>query len=240
MCSNVIKKNQHLNRMITNFTIFGERRTGTNYLLKCLQTNLKIPFTGEYGYKHWYIQDIEPRGRKNTTTDTETSRSIHDADHTLFVIIIRNPHDWVSGMKNKPWHMPECDCSSTFNFIRKKYVSYETKKSHDSWSFDPITKKYFIEEADNLIDLRNKKHEHLYALRYHVKNYFIIRQERLLEDIEQLIRQFGLETKYDKVKMEGYKPPTKYPIGKPAIDFIKQNLHNSIDTMFYPEYCVLK
>ena len=51
---------------------------------------LYIKFTNEYGFKHWYIKDLTPRGINNTTTDNECIKSINDSDDTLFIVIVRN------------------------------------------------------------------------------------------------------------------------------------------------------
>jgi len=62
---------------INKFIIFGERNSGTNYLQKTLEAMLYIKFTNEYGFKHWYIKDLTPRGINNTTTDNECIKSIN-------------------------------------------------------------------------------------------------------------------------------------------------------------------
>ena len=48
--------------VLKNFTIFGERNSGTNYLKYILSNMLFIDFTQEYGFKHWYIKGVMPRG----------------------------------------------------------------------------------------------------------------------------------------------------------------------------------
>ena len=52
--------------VLKNFTIFGERNSGTNYLENLLKKVLYINFTNEYGFKHWYIKGLNPRGINNT------------------------------------------------------------------------------------------------------------------------------------------------------------------------------
>ena len=73
--------------MIKNFTIFGERNSGTNYLKAILLQNLEIKFTEEYGFKHWYIKNLNPRGRPNTTTDNQCLKDFKNNTNTLFIFI---------------------------------------------------------------------------------------------------------------------------------------------------------
>ena len=150
--------------MILDYTIFGERNSGTNYLLKTLQENLKIPFTQRYGFKHWFIKDLNPRGRPNTTTDNECIKSLEFSSHTLFIYILRNPYDWAAAMYERPYHINDSDRSSLLNFISHPYISYEVEQpvnhGHNSpttWYKDKVTQTFFIEESSNLISLRNLK-----------------------------------------------------------------------------------
>jgi len=104
-------------------------------------------------------------------------------------------YDWCGAMKVKPYHIKETDHSSVYNFISKKYISYENSLPSDHgptsispWYIDEETNTYFIDEAANLIELRNLKNNHFYALRNKVKNFHIIRQEYLKEDIQEMIK----------------------------------------------------
>jgi len=221
------------------FTIFGERNSGTNYLKKALQHILCLKFTSEYGFKHWYIKNLEPRGISNTTTDNECDRSIHDSDDTLFIFTIRNANDWVGAMYKRPYHIKESDRSSIYNFASKNYISYENKcpRDHQEKSKHPWYKNsnhkhpYFIDEADNLIELRNLKNNHFHALKNHVKYYYVIRQEYLLEDIQDMINKYDL--KYNSLTLPDYKAPKKYVLDVKTINFIQNNLDNNIDNNYY-------
>ena len=103
--------------VLQKFTIFGERNSGTNYLENILKQKLYLKFTNEYGYKHWYIKNLEPRGINNTTTDNECKKSIDDSDDTLFIVIVRNVYDWVGAMYKKPHHIKNMKRNSLLNFI---------------------------------------------------------------------------------------------------------------------------
>ena len=96
-------------------------------------------------------------------------------------------------MKQKLYHI-RSDKSNMYNFIRenilhtKKVYHQNIQKIHKSpWYVDKITGKYFIEEAENLIQLRNTKNTHFYNLKNRVKYFHIIKQETLEEDINKMI-----------------------------------------------------
>ncbi len=221
--------------VIKNFTIFGERNSGTSYLKKILQQMLYIDFTQDYGFKHWYIKDLEPRGINNTTTDNECVKSINDSDDTLFIVIVRNVYDWVGSMHKKPYHIKNIKGKSIFEFISNKYIAYEKScpKGHENGSKTPWYENtnheypFFMEEAENLIQLRNLKNNHFYNLRNNVKNYYLIRQEHLKEDIHNMLKTYDL--KYKFLDLKNYKTPNKYALDKDTIDFINENLDNLLD-----------
>jgi len=229
----------HTNNTITKFTVFGERNSGTTYLEKTLKKMLKLKYTKEYGFKHWYIKDLEPRGIKNTTTDNECIKNINDSDDTLFIVIVRNVYDWVKSMYKKPHHMKNIDKSSIYNFISKKYICFENKcqnnhkkNNNTPWCINKDNKyPYFIEESTNLIELRNLKNNHFYNLKNNVKHYFLVRQEHLLDDIKKMINQHKL--KYNFLNLPNYRKPKKYILDKKTVTFINNNLNNNIDNNIY-------
>lgn len=225
--------------VLQKFTIFGERNSGTNYLENILKKKLYLKFTKEYGYKHWYIKNLEPRGINNTTTDNECKKSIDDSDDTLFIVIVRNVYDWVGAMYKKPHHIKNMKRNSLLNFISNKYIAFENKcpNGHSNKSKTPWYKNknhkypYFMEEAKNLIELRNMKNNHFYNLQNKVKHFYLIRQEHLLEDIDNMIKKFDL--KYRFKGLIKYRKPSKYFINIKTFYFIKYYLNNKIDNEIY-------
>ena len=234
---------------ITNFTIFGERNSGTNYLKRVLSRNLMIPFTQEYGHKHWFIKGHQPRGRSNLTTDNECIKSLDDSDETLFIFIVRNTYDWLKSTYKKPYHI-KTKYKNFIQFIEHPYISYElncpknhgpTTKTH--WLKDKKTNTYFIDESKNIITLRNKKNNHFYSLRNRVRHFALIRQEHLKEDIEKMIDKLKLSLKSEKFQLSGYRKPKSYiPVKLNRVqrkreqrirNIIKKYTNNNVDSIFY-------
>jgi hypothetical protein len=225
---------------IKNFTIFGERNSGTAYLKKVLEILLDLKFTQDYGLKHFYIKDLEPRGLGNTTTDNNCIKSIYDSDDTLFIVIVRNAYDWVGAMHKTPYYMKQYDKSSIYNFITTKYIGAadqhprEQTNAHSKilWSENKNHKyPYFIDEDTNLIELRNLKNNHFDNLKNNVKHYYLIRQEKLMEDINNMIVHHNL--KRNSEDLPPYKKPAAYLLDSRTINFIKNNLNNNIDSECY-------
>jgi hypothetical protein len=227
---------------LEKFTIFGERNSGTNYLQKTLQQMLYLKYTNEYGFKHWYIKDVVPRGVNNTTTDNECIKSINDSDDTLIIVIVRNIYDWVGSMYKKPYHIKNINTKSIFEFVSNKYIAYEKgpgghkEGSKTAWLKNKNHKyPYFMEEADNLIELRNLKNNHFYNLRNRVKHYYLIRQEYLVQDIINMIQKFNL--KYKITQLNNYKQPNKYALDKKTLNFIHKHMDNRIDGIVADAEC---
>lgn len=220
--------------MIKNFTIFGERNSGTKYIKSVLKDNLKIPFTEKYGPKHWYIKNLYPRGENNITSDNESVASIFskEANETLFIFIIRNPFDWARSMYKNPYHIRHANMSTFYNFLKSPYIAHENKKHHPSW----IKNKYglyFIDRSKNIITLRNEKNNHFNQLGKIVKHFYIIRQENLRNDISNIITKFKLSKKYNYIQLKNYKKPTRYIMNMNERSFIIKHLNNEIDNKNY-------
>jgi hypothetical protein len=220
------------------YTIFGERNSGTNYLKSVLDKKLNLKYTNKFGFKHWYIKNHHPRGRENETTDNECLEDIENNEDTLFIFTVRNAYDWCGSMKQKPYHI-RSDKSNMFNFISKKYIAYQeslppehSKNSKSPWYVDKITNTYFIEEAVNLIQLRNTKNEHFYNLKNKVKYFSLIKQESLLDDINKMISDLNLSCNSTDI-LNNYRKPINYKLDEQSKEFINKNLNNYIDNNFY-------
>ena len=226
--------------MILEFTIFGERNSGTNYIKYVLEANLAIPFTQVYGFKHWFIKGLKPRSRPNTTSDYECIKSIDQSDHTLFVYIVRNPFDWLGAMYSRPYHIPRATKTSLLKFIQAPYMSYETNPpsnhgpdSLTPWAIDPKTAVYFIEESDDIIALRNLKNIHFNNLSVKVKYFWIIRLEYLKSDIETMIQTMDVPIQGERIRFDNFRKPTNYEISDENKMIIRSRIDNPIDNKYY-------
>ena len=91
------------NQPIERLQIFGERSSGTNYLFHLLRKNLKLANKEEwpFGHKHfmpWYFLP------KECFVGPEHIYTLENSDDTLFVIVFRDPYEWLRSFHKEPHH----------------------------------------------------------------------------------------------------------------------------------------
>jgi hypothetical protein len=209
-----------MSRNITKYQLFGERNSGTNYLATQLDENFDLKKTWEHGFKHWFIKEHYPRGRPNETTDFECLRGLEDSADTLFIYIIREPFSWLSAMHRRPYYASKLKNIPFDEFIHSRWHSLNPNGD-------------FIEEAENICDLRNQKNQHFIKLKTKVDNFHIIRQEYLLEDLEDLAKKQKLPPKNNQVKLLDYRPPVpSHDISSESREFIISQLDWNTEFFF--------
>ncbi len=176
---------------IKNFTIMGERCSGTNYLEQLVSDNFEIAVTWKYGWKHFFgFYDF------NNLKD-------EDENETLFIGIVRHPVEWIDSffkyqhhIKNAPLPIEE--------FISKPIVSTNEGKIIEE-DTNYLTKKPY----KNIFELRFLKNYYLINIMpTKVKNYVLIQYETLRDNpnmiLEMLERKFNLNKKYEIFKNINY------------------------------------
>lgn len=88
----IISCYHNISKPITNYTIFGERHSGTNFLENVVSKNLDINPIWKFGWKHWI------------GSGCHWNKFITSQD-TLFIGIVRNIYDWIGGMMKLPHHL---------------------------------------------------------------------------------------------------------------------------------------
>jgi hypothetical protein len=150
------------NKKIKNFTIVGERHSGTNWLEKTIKLRFEIPITWEYGFKHWL--NFPPV-------------NIARSEHTLFFCITRNIYNWINSFYLEPHHINGSLKHSLKNFVSKKW-------SRTQRELDYITNKPY----NNIFHLRKSKIEYCYYfLPFFVDNIIYIKYEDLQNNMDKLI-----------------------------------------------------
>lgn len=197
--------------MIKNFTIYGERCSGTNYLENLMTLNFDIEVTWKYGWKHF-------PGFNN----------LSNSEDTLFICIVRNPIDWLNSFYLNPFHLPKCLRENINNFLNNEFWSFDEKdKNTDETKELMIDRNLHTKERyKNVFELRYTKLRYLIEdLPNKVKNYIFIRYEDLVEDFENSmnkIRNCGLNIRENisfPVNTTEYKKEKRtYPkIAKPVV-----------------------
>jgi len=181
--------------MIKNFTIYGERCSGTNFLMRSLEDNFDIRFTAEYSWKHFF-------GHYNFDNLSEKVNN-----ETLFIGIIRDPIEWINSFYKNMHHIPEENQSNIYTFLFNKFYSVNPNNSEIIEDRNIITK----ERYNNIFEMRKVKNNYLINdMKKNVKNYILIRYEDLRDRYESVLNflqlKFNLVKKYDKyVTIDTYK-----------------------------------
>ena len=173
---------------LKNFTVLGERNSGTDIIKQLILTHFELPYTQEFGSTHFFGF----YGYKSMFTDA-----------TLFISIVREPVDWIHAFYRNPQYIPAKNHDLS-NFLTSPFYSIWTNSirpnsilttnSLASQTFESI-----IHEDRNIItnktyknifELRKVKTEYLTeTLPKIVKHCIIIRYEDLIENPQCIIKQ---------------------------------------------------
>jgi len=201
---------------ITQFAILGERCSGTNFLEESIKENFYIPYTAEFGNKHFFCFN---------SYDTQPKQ-----EETLFIGIIRNPIYWLNSFSKELHHVPKKN-KELNNFLFNDFYSVMVFKPFlPENKSEFLFKKYGQPEQLNVKDLNyftNQKYKNIFELRkcknYYlthimpkkVANYMLINYEDLLYNYEATLtkiqRRFGLIAKHPSfMKIQKYKKSDTY------------------------------
>lgn len=190
---------------IKNFTIYGERHCGTNWLESTISKAFDIPITWEYGHKHFF-----------GFTDWQILNTAHN---TLFIGIVRNIYSWINGMIKIPYHL---ESKEVLDIKPWKSIKPKLLKSDMNW----YTKNFYMD----IFDMRKNKMEFLYDLMpYLVDNYIFIRYEDYIRYNETILNYIK-EIYQFKTINKNILMPDKNKLNVPIIR--KKNYMNRINNSY--------
>ena len=130
--------------MVKYFTIYGERCSGTNFLMQSIIQNFNIEYTTKYTWKHFF-------GHYNFENND-------DENETLFIGIIRHPITWLDSFFSKLHHIPHENRENIHTFLFNEFYSiYEDTLTEITEDRHIITKNRY----KNIFELRNVKNDFL-------------------------------------------------------------------------------
>ncbi|MCU0867114.1 MAG: hypothetical protein MUC36_25300 [Planctomycetes bacterium] len=162
--------------------IFGERCSGTNYVAQLLRRNLGLEPTDAFGWKHGWLDRVEG-----------------PAEHTLFVVVHRDPFDWVRSLHRMPWHAAPALQGLPFDrFLRAPWwcewgqhmelaaddPRHGTEMLHER---DPATGQRFA----NVLALRTAKHRAWEGLAGRVRHLAAVRYEDAAAAPARVVRELA-------------------------------------------------
>lgn len=171
--------NQTSHNEIRSFCVMGERCSGTKFLSLLIEKNFTHLHYESYGHKH-FIPWINPpylNTKNNSTLDDASARCYYaGSDHCLFIVVVRDPYDWLRSFYNKPYHVDPVLYTSFRSFITHQWHTTDTAVPTDN--YNPWTNAPF----NNVMELRKYKSLNYLTVRNFVKNYLFIRYEDLRDD----------------------------------------------------------
>ncbi|MEM9343495.1 MAG: hypothetical protein AAGA87_10665 [Pseudomonadota bacterium] len=196
--------------------IYGERNSGTTYLSKLIQDNMRVsknllglakseatPLGHDvFGYKHWFPvweKLADPRQAE-----------------TLFLVIYRNPYTWIRAMMDKPYALSRSLSGRTIADLPAIKLAGHMNGKDTKNEFDPVTG-----EQLTIFELREKKIEYWEELKSRVANVAYVNYEDLLENppgvVEGLADRFpglfsqplSLDRKPFREQLEEFKSPVE-------------------------------
>lgn len=207
--------------MIKNFTIYGERCSGTNFL--------EALFTGKSFFYDNSKLDIDPKFKKQSSAafnlpitwdfghkhffGFKDKEILEHGNETLFLGIVRDPFRWLSSLFVERHHIPQCNWSYD-KFLFGEWYSIVHDRFEDNFLSEINEDRNFItgQRYSNIFELRKSKLEYLYdKMPKLAKHYMLIRYEDLCNNQENIVNaissRFGLEIiSNDYVKPKVHKP----------------------------------
>lgn len=199
--------------MIKNFTIYGERCSGTKYLTRIVQSYYNLPVTWDFGWKHFFgfdDQNIKTLGQ-----------------NTLFIGIVRNPYEWLMSLRKIPHHLKDTKDDTFFSSIIES--TYKGQLIIKDRNFLTNSNPENAKPYNNIFELRSVKTNYLYHTVPHIaKNYYFVTYEKLIEQpqiiLDQIAKKFALNT-------TGIFEPARKPIGYDIVNLklINENIEWTIE-----------
>lgn len=179
---------------IKYFKVFGERCSGTNFLSRLIRSNFpELSKQRRFGHKHFicwfdFPMDVPFMQAVNYPDDYYT---LENSDDFLFLVILRDPYDWVRSFYQSPWVVPDEIKNHGFShFIHSSWKNSGVYSRIDD--YNPYTKTPF----QNVLELRKYKTINYLSMGKKVKNFCLVRYEDLEKDptgfLEYLSRKYNL------------------------------------------------
>lgn len=219
------------NPAITAFKIFGERNSGTNFLEELVKANLlnnqkPLVLERNFGHKHYPCWYNQPQEFFHGPAKLYTLKG----DNVLFLVIYRNPYDWLRSMRKKPFDAnPNLRELPLSNFIRTVWslnpenpiVKREEEKN--PWvDRNPEDGSFF----ENLMQLRTAKIQTMQKIKDHAENVYYINYETLRDYPRQVLSEIA--TLFNLKQSKVYHPII-YQKGEKSLGIYKKKTYEQID-----------
>lgn len=230
-------------KKINEIKVFGERSSGTTFLIALMTANFPaIQVYGncehKFGYKHfpWWFEFSPTRKDLKKLNYHPNAATLSHSEKCLFIVIVRNPYDWLRSFYKTPYHVSkELQGKGFLHFISSKWRLKDKFQGIDG--YNPYTRKPF----DNLLELRSYKMKNFLILGSKVENFCLVRYEdvaknpkefvNFISDFYQLKRckKFLPITSYKGFNTKKYKPKSYFSLNQATLNFIRGSLNWEIE-----------
>jgi hypothetical protein len=213
--------------MTNYFKIYGQMRTGTNYISTILEKNFldtKV-FMNVGGWKHGKIIEIPNKKELVNRVDKHTQKKINVSEtinffkkNTVkFIVMIKNPYMWINSIcnfnnksvENSSFIIGQIKIWNTLYTNYKQYI--ESKKAY------LIKYENLIQDPDSVLEDLIKE----FNLKRKFKNSFKLETKKLLPNSDASI---GKCTNNDFVKTKYINPNINKNLSKNIIEIINNNI----------------
>ncbi|NDC71992.1 MAG: hypothetical protein EBZ62_00860 [Sphingobacteriia bacterium] len=201
---------QNKNTPIKNFTIYGERHSGTNFLEQAIKNKFDLDVVWDFGWKHFF-------GLSHPT-------KIQQAESTLFFCIVRNPYDWIMAMYNAPHHVHPHNSYNPITFLTSEWYSID---SHGVEILEDRNYTTNLVRYKNIFELRQFKCLYLVETMPRIaNNCIVLSYENLVLSNQRILDTIGYRFNLTNTN----KPPLPRELKKYYVeDRLKDTIDSNID-----------
>ena len=223
---------------LTDFQVFGERRSGTNFLSELLKGTFFLDEVFTYGWKH--AAPVMPCIKSNS----------------LMAVVVRDPVEWLLSMHSVPFEAPEMAQLPFSDFLRSEWTSIYRPRGLGRRKFGlagfPAERGAVLQYDRHPIDgraFRNPLEMRVIKMKSHLgllrrsPNALVVRYEDIANDAEAVLRQiaqaFALDIRPDaqfSVRRVGPKTGKgrlgREDISASDLQFIAGNLEQDLEARF--------
>lgn len=181
--------------MVKYLKVFGERCSGTNYITSLLCQNftqlqyLDHTRTSPFGWKHDILSHEYVKHEM--------------AKDTLFVLVVRDPYDWLRSFFHQPHHAYHCKKMSFSQFLKSPWFSCRDHSPSINIDVHPSGRTYH-----NVIEMRTEKIKALMRFHTYAPNCTLITYESVRDDPERFCS--SIQAIYGLTMHSGFKPVMTY------------------------------
>lgn len=173
---------------ITQVQFLGERCSGTNYLQTLIVRNFNFdPPYFAFSSKHFPFW-LEGKWFQSTAQGQEGSRFYRKNDQCIFIVIFRNPYDWLHSFCEKPYH--------TSDAFKKSVKKDFSRFIRATWDAEPDRQYIECNPEDgsafkNVMQLRTARIRNMLAIGEIVKNVYYVQYEMVRDYPEEVIAEIA-------------------------------------------------